>query len=420
MAGVGEEIEPHGHRFGAGRIGIRGAGAGIGIGYVLAVHRGVPQAAAQAGGVHVVGTGFARPAILAREFLVHEGHAIKLVLDGADLIVGRPIGGEVHPAIVQQRGRGDARAAGSRMPVGVGLLHGHADLLEQRAAVRFVLELRGGLPGDVHGGIARHQVVRETPPLIGAGEGPGQRGRARGKDQVRQKPFAVEIAYAAVEPLKVSRIGRIGSGKGGLGFFAQNQASQMVEFLGGAGLGHGAEAGLVERGEAHLGGAHPQVRHVQAARVALGVSPMVQVGGADEAGRFRCRRGECAGLLVPFGDVADDVVIPIAGLDGGETHHHAAAAIPVARHGEGAMARRAEFHPQIDAHVGRGMRGRVLLAQFEDQIAGSVDRRIGARRCRRRRLRPHGPGRKRGEQEGQSCAHAPSVLSTPIRNYLED
>ena len=55
VAGVGEEIEEHGHLPRARRIHVLGAAAGVGIGHVLAVHGGVPEAVAEDVGIHVPG-----------------------------------------------------------------------------------------------------------------------------------------------------------------------------------------------------------------------------------------------------------------------------------------------------------------------------------------------------------------------------
>ena len=47
---------------------------------------------------------------------------------------------EIHPAVVEQRRRGDARAAGARVVVGIELLEVAADFLQEGATVGIVLE----------------------------------------------------------------------------------------------------------------------------------------------------------------------------------------------------------------------------------------------------------------------------------------
>jgi hypothetical protein len=135
-----QQIEPHRHGLGAGRTGEARAGAGARIGRILAVHGGVPEAAAETG-VLVVGGGVggARNGVgrsgTCPTFLGEgdAGRFVELMLDGPDGGIGGSIRGEIHPAIVEQRRRGDARAGGARVLVRVELLEQPADFFEQRA-----------------------------------------------------------------------------------------------------------------------------------------------------------------------------------------------------------------------------------------------------------------------------------------------
>jgi len=104
------------------------------------------------------------------------------------------------------------------------------------------------------------------------------------------------------------------------------------------------------------------------------------------------------------------VVIPIAGLGGREADDHAAAAIPVAGEGVGAVARGAKLDSQIDGQVGMGMRGGVFIAKLEDQLAGGVGRSMVSRALGgRRSLRTERQGKQPKKCRGQSQTHGTSV-----------
>src|ERR1035441_3706966 len=141
-----KNIEPDAHGLGAGRIQVLSAGAGVRVGDVLAVHGGVPQAVAEGGGVDIVRAGLPRPAVFAAEVPVDKGHRVELVFDGAEVVVRGAVGNEVHPVVIEQRRGGEQRAGGAGMLVGIGLVEGGAEFLEQGAAVGGAFELIDGLP----------------------------------------------------------------------------------------------------------------------------------------------------------------------------------------------------------------------------------------------------------------------------------
>ncbi len=138
------------------------------------------------------------------------------------------------------------------------------------------------------------------------------------------------------------------------------------------------KAGVVEEGEAHLGRAHPQVR-----RSSRSSSARCRPSGARwparmKPGRFRSGGGECARLVVPFRDVAGDAVIPYrrprwerSGPPCGGRH-------PSIRAWRRCAGAASGIPPADRPRVRMGMRGRVLVAEFEDQLAGRIGRRIVA------------------------------------------
>ena len=103
---------------------------------------------------------------------------------------------------------GDARARGARMLVRIELLQIAAELFQQRAAVRVILELIDALPGDVHRGIAAGDEADEAAAIIGRGEQLRQRACAAGEDQVGDDSLLVEVADARVEAAEEIEIRR--------------------------------------------------------------------------------------------------------------------------------------------------------------------------------------------------------------------
>jgi hypothetical protein len=352
---------------------------------------------------------FLRPAVLAAEVEIHERDREKLVLDGADAVVRRAISREIHPPVVEQRGGGHPRAARARVLVRVRRLERRADLLQQSARAAVILELLRRFPGDVHSAVTRREVAREPPPLIGRGERLRDVGRPRRQDQAGDQTFAVQVPHAAVEPLEIGNAGRVRRRIRGFATCAQHKAAQVIELLRGAGVGHLAEARLVQGREPELGGAHPEMRLVEPGRTALGVCPMMQVGRPDESRRVRCRRGERAGFVIPRGDVAGDVIVPGPRLGRREPDLHAPPTIPIAGHRVGALARRPELDPQVHRHVRVRVRRGIPFSELEYHIARRVRRRVVAW-LRGRHLRPQSEGDERRKHPAQSDAHDLSLL----------
>src|ERR1019366_2248 len=106
----------------------------------------------------------------------------------------------------------------------------------------------------------------------------------------------VEVAYALVQAPKLRQIRRIRTLVQAVAALAPDGSAQMVELLRRARIRHRAERGVVLEGEAHLARAHPQVRLIEPARVALRIHPVMHVLRVDEPGRWRCRCGEAPRL----------------------------------------------------------------------------------------------------------------------------
>ena len=337
---------------------------------------------AEPGGVHVFGLKLAGAAVLSGTLDAHAGDAIELVLDSAHGIVGRSVGREILPAVVEQGCAGNSGAGGAGMLIAVQLFERGSDFLEQSPRVVVLLEPVDRLPGDVHGGIAAHHVTDETPPVFGRGKLPVQIPRASGQNQIDRHVPLIQVANALVELLKVSQVRSAGRGKYGVEALAHHQAAEVGELLLRARIGHGTKGGVVQEGEAQFGRAHPEVR-----QEAFGVGPMVDVGLLHKAGGIRGDGGERAFAGFQLGQVAADAIFPLARFGGSNTQHHAPAAVPESRNADGAHPGGTELGPQfhggIRIRIGRGG----LVAEFEDQVAGRVGGGVVARAGRRNGLR---------------------------------
>src|ERR1051326_2694052 len=123
------------------------------------------------------------------------------MLDRAQLVIGRTVGDIAHPAVIDQRRRGNVGARRARVLVGVRFLEDSPDLLQEGAAVRVILERLHSLPGDIHSRIPSDDIADEPPALLPRRKYFRKITRTARQNQVRNQALLVEVTTPAVELL---------------------------------------------------------------------------------------------------------------------------------------------------------------------------------------------------------------------------
>ena len=131
----------------------------------------------------------------------------ELVFDGRELRVRRGFDQVIHPAVGQERGRGDAGVGGAGMLEGVVLLQKRTQILQKGAAAGGVFEMLDALPCDIQPAISSdrdnasaHRAVANCSSSAGADEG------FVGEEQVEGEAARIGCKDAIVERVEISEV----------------------------------------------------------------------------------------------------------------------------------------------------------------------------------------------------------------------